>query len=474
MLIEEHDAHVKSQGYVYKSVNKEYFRAYDIRGIVNDEFDIHTFFTIGKALAVRLTELNRKEVFVGCDVRLSSNDLKKALIEGLLQSGINVYDLGVVSTPILYYAAASTDIDSGFMITGSHNPKNYNGIKMVMAGETLKYSDIDLIYSKVQEKNFVKGRGKYQQYEIFDNYVDRITSDIKLSKPLKIVVDSGNGVAGPIADTIFKKLNLEVISIFSERDGNFPNHHPDPSVEANLSVLKQNVTLHNADLGIAFDGDADRIGIVTRDLKVIWPDRLMMLYVKDLLTKHPASTIVYDVKCSNNLTKLIEDCGGKARMCPTGHSIIKAQMKEDNAILAGEMSGHIFFKDRWYGFDDAVYAACRLLEILSNSELSVTEQLQQLPDSINTPEIQIPIADHKKFSFIQTFKDTALFPDAKKIIIDGLRVEFEDGWGLLRASNTSACLVARFEANNDKRLQEIQGQFKQQLKTIDENLQIPF
>lgn len=473
MLFEEKLAEVKDT-YSYRAIKKEYFRAYDIRGIVNEDFDSNAFYTLGKALAIRLIELKRSQVFVGCDVRLTSESFKKALITGLMESGIDVFDLGVVSTPMLYYAAASTAIDSGFMITGSHNPKNYNGLKMVMVGTTLKDVDIELIYNKIQLKECINGSGKYLKYDIFTDYVERITSDIKLENPLKVVVDSGNGVAGPIVETIFKKLNINVISLFAKRDGNFPNHHPDPSVESNLDSLKQSVIDNKADLGIAFDGDADRLGIVTNTGKVIWPDRFMMLFAKDLLKKHPKSTIVYDVKCSNNLTKIIEQYDGIAKMCPTGHSIIKAKMKEENAILAGEMSGHIFFKDRWYGFDDAVYAACRLLEILSANEKSLDAQFNDLPDSINTPEIQIPITDKEKFVFVKNFTDNAMFSNARKILIDGLRVEFNDGWGLLRASNTTSCLILRFEACNSKRLNEIKTQFKEQLQSLDQKLNIPF
>jgi phosphomannomutase len=306
------------------------------------------------------------------------------------------------------------------------------------------------------------------------DYIQRIVGDMRLQRPLKVVVDCGNGIAGATIPQAIEQLGCEVIPLFCEVDGRFPNHHPDPTVEANLVDLRAAVLAHKADLGLAFDGDADRLGVLTNQGDIIWPDRLMMLYARDVLKSNPGATIVYDVKCSSHLSSVIEADGGVAKMCPTGHSIVKRIMKEEKAALAGEMSGHLFFKDRWYGFDDALYSACRLLEILSKSSETVSEQFLRIPDSINTPEIKIPILDEEKFSFMQRFSDMANFTDARRIVIDGLRVEFSYGWGLIRASNTTPCLVARFEAKDDASLSAIQCLFREQLHAVDQNLMVPF
>ena len=320
----------------------------------------------------------------------------------------------------------------------------------------------------------ISGQGEYQTFDIMPAYIERIVSDMRLKRPLKVVVDCGNGIAGPIVPQVIRQLGCEVIELYCDVDGRFPNHHPDPTVEANLADLKTAVALHNADIGLAFDGDADRLGVVTNQGEMICPDRLMMLYAREVLTRNPGSTIVYDVKCSSHLASVITQAGGIAKMCPTGHSIVKRVMKEEHAALAGEMSGHLFFKDRWYGFDDALYSACRLLEILSDSVESASEQFGAIPNSVNTPEIKISIADDHKFTFMQRFCRQASFPDAQLITIDGLRVEFAHGWGLVRASNTTPCLVARFEARDEESLCDIQALFKAQLQVIDGSLVIPF
>lgn len=450
------------------------FRAYDIRGIVPRELNADAFYTLGRALSCRLSELGRSTVFLARDGRLTSDALAQALQQGLLDSGIDVINLGAVATPVMYYAASTQGIDSGLMVTGSHNPADYNGLKMVLAGKTLVQEDIDKLYALVQQGQWVQGQGKVTDFDIIPEYQKRIVSGVKLQRPLKVVVDCGNGIAGTVIPKVIAALGCEVIPLFCEVDGRFPNHHPDPAVEENLADLKKAVFAHQADAGLAFDGDADRLGLITNTGKMIWPDRLMMLYARDVLANNPGATIVYDVKCSKHLSAVIEQAGGVAKMCPTGHSIVKAVMKNEEAALAGEMSGHLFFKDRWYGFDDALYSACRLLEIISQSDQTVDEQFQNIPDSINTPEIKIPISDEEKFLFMEKLSESADFPGAKMITIDGLRVEFEKGWGLLRASNTTPCLVARFEAEDNDSLQHIQDLFKTQVKRVHETLELPF
>ncbi|MCP0913665.1 MULTISPECIES: phosphomannomutase/phosphoglucomutase [Legionella] len=460
--------------YQYKAIERSVFRAYDIRGIVGTQLDENAYYSIGKAIACRLQELERGSIFLARDGRLTSPGLAAALKTGLLESGMHVIDLGAVPTPVMYYATCHYPTDCGLMVTGSHNPADYNGIKMVLAGKTLANADIDTLYALHNKGVCIAGKGRVEELDILTQYRERIISDVQLHRPFKVVVDCGNGIAGLIAPYIIEQLGCEVIPLYCEVDGRFPNHHPDPSVESNLHDLKTAVAMHRADMGLAFDGDADRLGVITDCGELIWPDRLMMLYALDVLKRSPQATIVYDVKCSSHLAEIIKQAGGSAKMCPTGHSIVKGVMKQENALLAGEMSGHIFFKDRWYGFDDAIYSACRLLEILSQSVQSVSEQFAAIPNSINTPEIKIPIAEDKKFSFMELFKQHASFPGAHVIDIDGLRVEFADGWGLIRASNTTPCLVVRFEAKDEASLSEIQRLFKASIHTIDPQLEIPF
>ncbi len=460
--------------YTHKLVSKSVFRAYDIRGLVDEQLDEDVYYSIGKAISIKLRDLQRQDVLVARDGRITSVNYTKALVQGLLDSGINVVDLGMVPTPIMYYATHTYGIDSGLMVTGSHNPSQYNGLKMVLAGKTLVLEDIEKLYEIVKSLKSIIGAGEYKKYNILEDYQRRVVSGIKISRPLKVVVDCGNGVAGVIAPRLLRALGLEVIELYCDVDGNFPNHHPDPTVQENLIDLNEAVSQHNADIGLAFDGDGDRLGVITNKSEIIWPDRLMMLYAPHILADNPGGKIVFDVKCSSNLAAVINDNGGEARMCPTGHSIVKKIMREENALLAGEMSGHIFFKDRWYGFDDALYSAARLLEIVSRTGLDISSQFSLVPNSINTPEIKIPIFDERKFSFMDEFINKAVFPEARLISIDGLRVEYEDRWGLLRASNTTPCLVARFEAKNVEGMTQIQSKFKAQLQEIDKNLEIPF
>lgn len=460
--------------YQQRVVCRSVFRAYDIRGIVGEQLDEHAFYSIGRAISCRLVALQRQQIFIARDGRLTSESLASALKQGLLDSGIDVIDLGAVATPVMYYATNTQGIDSGLMVTGSHNPADYNGIKMVLAGTTLSHGDIDAIFDLVQKGIFIEGKGYCEYRDIVEDYIHRILSDIKLERPLKVVVDCGNGIAGPVIARVIAALGCNVIPLYCDVDGRFPNHHPDPSVESNLSDLKAAVLAHHADIGLAFDGDADRIGVVTERAETIWPDRFMMMYARDVLSRNPGATIVYDVKCTSNLSKIIEEAGGTPRMSPTGHSLVKRIMKEEHAALAGEMSGHIFFKDRWYGFDDALYSACRLLETLSQSSQTVAEQFDLIPNSINTPELKISIPDEKKFNFMDKFCQQAIFDNANIITIDGLRVEFKHGWGLLRASNTSPCLVARFEAQDEQSLQDIQNAFRSQIQVIDPDLDHSF
>lgn len=458
--------------YQHTMIPRSAFRAYDIRGVIGRDLLADSYYTIGLALACKLNDLGKTQVYLGRDGRLTSNELAQALKAGLLESGIDVLDLGEVTTPVLYFASHTQDVDSGFMVTGSHNPAEYNGLKMVLAGKTLVQSDIDELYELVTRKQRVEGRGRALDVDIMPAYKARITSDIHIKRPLKVVVDCGNGIAGPIVPPVLSALGCELIPLHCEVDGRFPNHHPDPTIESNLEDLKQAVALHQADLGLAFDGDADRLGLITNKGEMIWPDRLMIVFAEEVLSRVPGATIVYDVKCSSHLHQSVVRAGGIAKMCPTGHSIVKGLMKREGAALAGEMSGHIFFKDRWYGFDDALYSACRLLEIVSATGQSVHELFEAVPNSINTPEIKIPIDDDKKFAFMARFMAEAMFPGANIITIDGLRVEYPFGWGLLRASNTTPCLIARFEADDLTQLKYIQQQFMTQLLQVDPALDV--
>lgn len=465
---------VKIHSYQSKAVERAVFRAYDIRGIIGHQLDADAFYSIGRAISCRLRALGRGQLFLARDGRLTSEDLSCALKQGLLDSGMHVIDLGAVPTPMMYFATHVYGVDSGLMVTGSHNPADYNGIKMVLAGTTLAHGEIDALFDLVDQRVVIDGNGRYETLDITEDYIQRILSDIHLKRPLKVVIDCGNGIAGPIITRVIAALGCEVIPLYCNVDGRFPNHHPDPSVESNLTDLKTTVLAHKADIGLAFDGDADRLGVVTECGDTIWPDRFMMVYARDVLQNNPGATIVYDVKCTANLSQVIEAAGGVARMSPTGHSLVKRIMKDSRAALAGEMSGHIFFKDRWYGFDDALYSAGRLLEIISKSAQSVGEQFDAIPNSINTPEIKIPIDDDHKFIFMEKFCHHAQFDEAQVITIDGLRVEFEHGWGLLRASNTSPCLVARFEARDEISLGEIMSRFKSQIASIDQQLLVSF
>ncbi len=449
------------------ALNGRIFRAYDIRGVVGSDLTAEGVYQIGLALGSEARCRGEQTLIVGRDGRLSGPALSQALQAGLLASGVDVIDIGQVTTPILYFATHHLSARSGVMLTGSHNPSEYNGLKMVLGGETLSSDAIQDLWRRIQGGNFTAGKGQQREQNVVRAYFDYIKSKVTLARPLKVVVDCGNGVAGAIAPVLLRELRCEVVPLYCEVDGRFPNHHPDPSEAKNLTELIDKVKQTGADLGLAFDGDGDRLGVVTDQGNIIWPDRQMMLFAKAILANHPGGEIIFDIKCSQNLARVIEQQGGKATLWKTGHSFIKQKLHETGALLAGEMSGHIFFKERWLGFDDALYAAARLLEIVAKTSESVDAVFAQLPDSVNTPELKLPMPDDEKFIFMERFVREASFePSAEKITLDGLRVNFEDGWGLLRASNTTPCLVLRFEADNEKALQRIRSVFREQLLTL--------
>ena len=454
---------------------EEIFKAYDIRGIVGQTLTVENILFIGHAIGSEAKERGLDSIVFARDGRLSGPELGKALVTGLITSGMKVIDIGMLPTPALYYAAAELANGTGVMLTGSHNPSNYNGIKMVLGGETLSGDTIQTLRNRVLNNNLTAGEGAYVNEKVLEKYIDRITQDITLKRKLKIVIDCGNGVAGAVAPKLFTQLGCEVIPLFCEVDGNFPNHHPDPSQPENLVDLKAEVKKQNADMGLAFDGDGDRIGVVSGDGKVIWPDRLMMLFAKDVLSRNPGANIIYDIKCSSNLRSVIEEEGGKPLMWKTGHSLIKAKMKQSGALLAGEMSGHIFFKERWYGFDDALYSAARLLEIMSNQLRQPRVVFSSLPDSFNTPELKINMQEGEHFKFIEKLTAQSVsFTDAEVTLIDGVRVDYSNGWGLVRASNTTPCLVLRFEGQTKKAMADVQEKFRAVLTSIQPDIQLPF
>ncbi|MDH5601543.1 MAG: phosphomannomutase/phosphoglucomutase [Gammaproteobacteria bacterium] len=454
---------------------EEIFKAYDIRGIVGQTLTVENILFIGHAIGSEAKERGLDSIVFARDGRLSGPELGKALVTGLITSGMKVIDIGMLPTPALYYAAAELANGTGVMLTGSHNPSNYNGIKMVLGGETLSGDTIQTLRNRVLNNNLTAGEGAYVNEKVLEKYIDRITQDITLKRKLKIVIDCGNGVAGAVAPKLFTQLGCEVIPLFCEVDGNFPNHHPDPSQPENLVDLKAEVKKQNADMGLAFDGDGDRIGVVSGDGKVIWPDRLMMLFAKDVLSRNPGANIIYDIKCSSNLRSVIEEEGGKPLMWKTGHSLIKAKMKQSGALLAGEMSGHIFFKERWYGFDDALYSAARLLEIMSNQLRQPRVVFSSLPDSFNTPELKINMQEGEHFKFIEKLTAQSVsFTDAEVTLIDGVRVDYSNGWGLVRASNTTPCLVLRFEGQTKKAMVDVQEKFRAVLTSIQPDIQLPF
>ena len=441
------------------------FKAYDIRGIVEKELTPDVVKLIGKAVGTESVAKGERGVVVGRDGRLSGPELSEALISGLIESGCHIVNIGMVPSPIVYFATYTKAASSGVMITGSHNPAEYNGLKIMIAGETLSAEGIQALYTRIIENDFTTGHGTSTSINIDQDYIGRIKSDIKLKKELNIVIDCGNGVAGNIAPQLFEALGVNITKLFCLVDGRFPNHHPDPSKPKNLEDLIQEVIETGADLGLAFDGDGDRLGLVDNKGKIIWADQQMMLYAKDVLSRKKGAKIIFDVKCTSQLPKVISENGGKPIMSRTGHSFIKNKLKETNAELAGEMSGHIFFKERWYGFDDALYTAARLLEIVSKSDKSCSEIFDELPVNLSTPEININFEKHgQQFDAMDALSSNIDFPDADINMIDGFRVDYENCWGLVRPSNTTPCLVLRFEAEDDTLLKEIQEKFKNWLQ----------
>lgn len=459
---------------VVSELPRHIFRAYDIRGLIEQELTPNAFFTIGKALAVHLHEQNQTTTVLGYDGRLSSPSLAEALKQGLLTSGINVIAIGCVPSPILYYALSHLKVGNGVIITGSHNPSNYNGIKMVVEGQNLTKEGVASLYHRVQSQQFQLGQGHYSETNVIEQYIAEISQQVQLQRPIKVAIDCGNGIAGAFAGKLFRAIGAEVVELYCEVDGHFPNHHPDPSVAENLSDLIQVVQQEDCELGLAFDGDADRLGVVTNEGEIIWPDRQLILIARDILTRHPNAVMVYDIKCSATVESAILAANGQPRMCPTGHSIVKKTMKETGALLAGEMSGHIFINERWSGFDDGLYAGVRVLEILAKSARSATDQLQALPKKPTTPELKIAVAESEKFVLMKRLIDEWQFAEGECLYMDGLRWQTDDGWGLVRASNTSPYLIVRFEADSVQRLNEIQSIFREKLLQLDSRLLLPF
>jgi phosphomannomutase/phosphoglucomutase len=452
------------------------FKAYDIRGIVGENLTPAIVTQIGQAIGSEAIVQGSAQVVVARDGRLSGLELLTALVTGLQAAGCQVIDIGMVPTPVLYFATYHLNTGNGVMLTGSHNPPNYNGLKIMIGGEALSGERIQALKTRIDNNELSYGSGTLETVDIGAAYIKRITDDVKLVRPFKVIIDAGNGITGVLAPQLVRALGCEVVELFCEIDGHFPNHHPDPSIPANLVEIIATVKSENADLGFAFDGDGDRLGVIDAKGNIIWPDRQMILYAMDLLKRHPGAQIIYDVKCSRHLDHAIQQHGGQPLMWKTGHSLIKTKMKATGALLGGEMSGHIFFKERWYGFDDALYTAARLLEILSQDSRLPEEVFADLPNAVNTPELKLELEQFgEHFVLMQQIRDTFKFEAAVQVAtIDGVRADFPDGWGLVRPSNTTPSLIFRFEADNLTALNRIQAQFRQQLLAIDKRLKLPF
>ncbi|NID16745.1 phosphomannomutase/phosphoglucomutase [Luteibacter yeojuensis] len=462
-----------------EAVDPSIFRAYDIRGVAGSALTAGVAHRIGQAIGARMLERDLREIVVGRDGRLSGPELAGALSDGLRAAGIDVIDIGMVPTPLVYFAAYHFGTGCGVSVTGSHNPPDYNGFKIVIGGETLAEDAIADLYRRIDEGRLpADGGGTWREQPVVDAYVARIAGDVAAERRLKVVVDAGNGVAGAVAPRVLEDIGCEVIPLYCDVDGRFPNHHPDPSDPHNLADLIAAVNTIGADLGVAFDGDGDRLGVVTQAGEIVYPDRLLMLFAQDVLARNPGATVIYDVKCTGHLRPVIQEAAGVPLMWRTGHSLIKAKMRETGAALAGEMSGHFFFADnnRWYGFDDGIYAAARLLEIVAGDleERTVAELFDSLPKSVSTPELRLPMAEGSHFRFMEAFRASATFEDARVTTIDGIRVDWSDGWGLVRASNTSPALIFRFDADSSRSLERIKQAFRQRLLAVDRNLPLPF
>jgi phosphomannomutase/phosphoglucomutase len=459
------------------TVDPSIFRTYDVRGVVGKTLNKDVARALGQSIGMLMNEKGLREIVVGRDGRLSGPELAGALADGLRATGIDVIDLGAVPTPVVYYAAYHFNTGCGVAVTGSHNPPDYNGFKIVVDGETLSEGAIQDLYQRIANgKLGSDGVGALREVDIAADYIEKIASDVLAERSLKVVVDCGNGIPGVLAPQVLEGIGCQVISLYCDVDGTFPNHHPDPSDPANLEDLILAVNKTGADLGLAFDGDGDRLGVVTRSGEIIYPDRILMLFARDVLSRQPGATVIYDVKCTSHLKGQILDAGGSPLMWRTGHSLIKAKMRETGAELAGEMSGHFFFKERWYGFDDGIYAAARLLEILAGDlDGRMPEDIfATLPKSVSTPELKIELAEGEHYQFMDALRKQANFEGATLITIDGLRADWPDGWGLVRASNTTPVLVLRFEADNGAALKRIQQAFRKQLLAVNFKLKLPF
>ncbi|HEX2532030.1 MAG TPA: phosphomannomutase/phosphoglucomutase [Burkholderiaceae bacterium] len=450
------------------------FKAYDIRGIVGQTLDAATARQIGQAFGTAIRAKGERTAVLGRDGRLSGPELASAVAAGLQAAGVDVIDLGVVATPLMYFATHALEARSGIMVTGSHNPPDYNGFKMVLAGEAIYGETIQSLYRLIVKNELAQGAGGYRKHDIRQAYLDRIVGDVKVARPMKIAVDCGNGVAGAFAGDLYRAMGCEVTELFCEVDGTFPNHHPDPAHPENLQDLIRCLRQTDAEIGLAFDGDGDRLGVVTKDGQIIYPDRQLMLIAEDVLKRHPGREILYDVKCTRHIAPWVRKRGGKPLMWKTGHSLIKAKMRETGAPLGGEMSGHLFFKDRWYGFDDGLYAGARMLELLSRlADPSAT--LNALPQASSTPELHLRLQEGENFALIAKMQSEARFPGADEIItIDGLRVEYPDGFGLARSSNTTPVVVMRFEGESAEALQRIQGEFRREILALKPDARLPF
>lgn len=452
----------------------EIFKAYDIRGIVDKTLTEDAVRAIGRALGSEATRRGQSTIAVGRDGRLSGPALAAALADGIRAAGIDVIDIGCAPTPLIYFAAFHLDTHSCVSVTGSHNPPDYNGLKMVLGGETLHGEMIQDLRRRITDNDFSTGQGTLRSTSVKEAYLSRVTSDVRLARPMKVVIDCGNGVAGAVAPELLRALGCDVVELFCDVDGTFPNHHPDPSKPENLQDVIRTLRETDAEIGLAFDGDGDRLGVVTRDGEIIYPDRQLMLFAADVLSRVPGGEIIYDVKCTRKLADWIRAHGGKPTMWNTGHALVKAKLRETGAPLAGEMSGHVFFKERWFGFDDALYTAGRLLEILSRHP-DPSAVLKALPNAISTPELNIAMREGEPFELVKRLRESADFGKPDEIItIDGVRVEYPDGFGLARASNTTPVVVLRFEADDVKGLGRIQHQFRMAIERVWPGLSLPF
>lgn len=458
------------------ALDRSIFRAYDIRGVLGQSLDADVARLIGQAIGTVMQEKNLREIAVGRDGRLSGPELQAALIEGLRAAGRDVIDIGLAPTPLVYFASYHLRAGSCVAVTGSHNPPDYNGFKIVVGEETLAGDAIQDLYARIAEGRLHRAEapGSLGKRDVARDYIERIAGDIQLERRLRVVVDAGSGVAGMLGPQVLEAIGAEVDPLFCEVDGTFPHHHPDPGDPHNLVDLIDVVQRQDADLGLAFDGDGDRLGVVTRQGEVIFPDRLLMLFATDVLERQPGACVIYDVKCTGHLGPHILRHGGSPLMWKTGHSWIKGKMRETGAELAGEMSGHFFFKERWYGFDDGIYAAARLLEILAAQPRAPEEVFADLPKGVSTPELKVPTAEGENYAFIERFRGQAKFEGARISTIDGVRADWPDGWGLVRASNTTPILVLRFDADSAEALARIQHVFREQLLAIKPDLQLPF